>query len=456
MKMVQIGRITDAGKAAYRNLIESTASVADTTERVRGARAILSNPEFCSTVPGAGMIDLDARFETAHDFARHVYPAIMKAGYATLLEPGVNTFLYLAFIDQLIKKNARVLNAYFLDDRRTADGSISRQRNMRNTIYVHLMFYHFHHKDERVCKYLLAGHPSVLANHEERIAQRPTILSSAGAIELVLAMFYNPKTGHLHRTPPMGRDARAKPKDPNSALKELSVIVFAQYARNYDLSRMTARQMFDLVPDTKGLKPYKQHALRWFEQADAQLAEDPSKLSAIVAAEPPTEHLAPNVASAEPDGMLEHGAAGEDDETASEIRSQSLDQFAELIEGNLNASLTKETTRVYRMNNGETIRLFVSKPHRTTHEPFIHVSPQHFDNDWLAVIASGRNYGWIIPTRHVRPFLERLPFSSRRDRQVWWNVIFDTRSGVDCVRLTTKETLSVGDFRRTFGETVGA
>jgi hypothetical protein len=266
MRQIQISRMTEAGKAAFRSLIESMSIVEDVSERVAPAFALISNPRFCEPVPGAGSIDLDARFATSLDFAQHVYPAMLAAGPSTLVDPGINLFLYLAYADQLLQKRARVIANYFLDDRTPEKEGNGKAylRNMRNTIYVHLTFYHFHHKNHRICSSLLSGRPCILANHEERISQRPQIVSSPGAIELVLAMFYNPKTGNLHRSPSAGRDPRSRVKDPNSALKELSVIVFGQCARNYDLSRMTAQQMFALVPDTKGLKPYKQHALRWF------------------------------------------------------------------------------------------------------------------------------------------------------------------------------------------------
>jgi hypothetical protein len=269
-----IGSVNAAGIEAFKQLIAETRKVAATTERRAGADAILANPDYIEAVEGAGTIDTSARFETSFDLVEHIYDAIAVLGPASLKNRGIVVFLYLTYIDQLVDRSARNVIAYILD---TKDkGTIGVHRNYRNGVYAHLMLFHHYRHNARVCRALMRGKPNVLGNILEKIMQRPNIMAAEGSVELIVAMFVDPATGKNRRAP----SKKSGGKNANKALSELSVIVFGQYARNYDISRMTGLEMLALVPATKGLAPYKKHAVKWFEEkrkeeaAAADVADD--------------------------------------------------------------------------------------------------------------------------------------------------------------------------------------
>lgn len=270
MTTVQIARINTEGRAAVRSLLEMTSKVTDPTERREAALSIIANPAYVETVPGAGFIDLDARFPTAYDYARYVHPLIAPLGESVFLDTGINLFLLLAHIDQHVQASAKVVDNYFVDER--TKGGTGSKRNYRNAIHVHLSLYHYHNENEPVCRTLLAGPPSEITMAEDRIAQRTAIMVSKGAIELIIAMFFDPATGRNRRTPAPSKGSKTRNKNVNEALKELSVIVFGQCSRNYDVARMNAKQILSLVPDTRGLLPYKKHAKKWFAARSSELA----------------------------------------------------------------------------------------------------------------------------------------------------------------------------------------
>jgi hypothetical protein len=264
--IIHIGRVNAAGRAAARGLLTSTDVVSDPKERLEAARAIITNPDYVEAVPGLGDIDLDARFGTAWDFAEYIHPAIASVGDSVFLDTGINIFLLLAYVDQLVPAAARKVDHYFVDERgQTGNGA---KRNYRNAIYVHLSLFHMHSHND-VCRMLLAGHPSEITMAEDQIAQRPAVKSATGAIEAIVGMFFDPRTGKRRRTPAKAKGSSIPNKNVNDALKELSVIVFSQCARNYDITRMSGLQILAMVPDTPGLKPYKKHAKAWLTSREA-------------------------------------------------------------------------------------------------------------------------------------------------------------------------------------------
>jgi len=264
MNIVPVMEATDAGTEAFRAFITETHLVDDPKDRFERARAMLADPLLFRVVPGAGSIDLDARFDTAYDFVRHVAPAIDPLGQAGIRNKGINIFLYLAYVDQVVKAKSRVADSYFLDER--TKGGTSSLRNYRNSIYVHLSVYALHRDSELICRTLLGSAPGELNNACERVAQSSSIISSKGALELVILMFFDLEKGGNRRTPKTPKGSRVRNKNANNALKELSAIVFTQCARNYDIGRMSARQMFDLVPPTRGLAPWKKLAEPLFRE----------------------------------------------------------------------------------------------------------------------------------------------------------------------------------------------
>ncbi len=260
-----IGRVNAAGRAAARDLLTSTTVVTDPKERLAAAHAIIANPGYVDAVPGLGEIDLNARFGSAWEFASYVHPLIAPVGDSVFLDTGINIFLLLAYIDQLVPASARKVDHYFVDERgQNGNGA---KRNYRNAIYVHLSLYHMHSHND-VCRIVLAGHPSEITMAEDQIAQRPAVKSATGAIEAIVALFFDPRTGKRRRTPTKAKGSSIPNKNVNDALKELSVIVFSQCARNYDITRMTGLQILSMVPDTPGLKPYKKHAKAWLMSRD--------------------------------------------------------------------------------------------------------------------------------------------------------------------------------------------
>lgn len=275
MTLIQIARINAEGRAAVRSLLEMTSKVSDPSERREAAHSIMLNPAFVEVIPAAGLIDLDERFATAYDYASYIHPRIAPLGESALLDTGINLFLLLAHIDQHVAANAKVIDNYFVEER--TNGGKGSKRNYRNAIHVHLSLYRYHRDNEAVCRTLLAGLPSAITMAEDRIAQRTAIMVSPGAIELIIAMFFDPATGKNRRTPPTTKGSKFPNKNVNDGLKELSVIVFGQCARNYDVARMSAKQILALVPDTKGLLPYKKYAKKWFA---ARALEETSALTA--------------------------------------------------------------------------------------------------------------------------------------------------------------------------------
>jgi hypothetical protein len=265
-KFIPIGRISADGCAAVRELLTTSLVVSDPKERLEAAHAIIMNPAYVEAIPGLGDIDLDIRFDSAWDFAAYVHPRIVSAGDSVFLDTGVNIFLLLAYIDQLVPASARKVDHYFVDERgQNGNGA---KRNYRNALYVHLTLYHMHHHND-VCRILLSGHPSEITMAEDRIAQRPAVKAATGAIEAIVGMFFDPRTGKRRRTPAKAKGSSIPNKNVNDALKELSVIVFSQCARNYDIARMSGLQILAMVPDTPGLKPYKKHAKAWLTSREA-------------------------------------------------------------------------------------------------------------------------------------------------------------------------------------------
>ena len=265
MRLHVLSTLTAAGEIAFEKLRDDFHVVDHPSRRNPEAARIINDPALCQPVPGGGMIDLDARFDTGLDFARHVYPAMIGNGQGQLSDRGTIMFLYLAYVDQLWKETARVISSYKLDDK-SADSS-GMLRNSRNTAFAYLSLYHFHKDSGGVCEALLSGKPSEMQASVERIAQSPRVMNSRGVMEVVIAMFINQTTGEFKKKPKPSKLSGPHPKKAFDAMREMTVVVFDQLARNYNVSLMTAEQIFAIVPDTKGLAPFKQHAVRWFAAA---------------------------------------------------------------------------------------------------------------------------------------------------------------------------------------------
>lgn len=257
MATTRIKEATEAGRDAVRAFLEETYAVEDRRARRARAMAMIEDPSLFREVPGAGEIDLDARFATALDFVRHVAPAIDPLGPAGIRNKGVILFLYMAYVDQLVKETARVVDTYFIDER--SKGGTSNIRNYRNAVFVHLWVFNLHRNNDMICGALLGSAPGVLNNACDRVAQSNVVIGSAAMLEVVIRMFFDPRKGGYRKLPKGG--PRQKPKkNVQNAMKELAAIVFKQCALNYDIGRMSARQLFRLVPSTPGLKPYKKFA----------------------------------------------------------------------------------------------------------------------------------------------------------------------------------------------------
>lgn len=275
MNMHPICTLTPAGWLAFDAFRDEYAIVKDVADRIPAARKIMANPNLCQPVPGCGEIDLDARFDTGLDFARHVYPALISNGQGQLSDPGTIMFLYLAYVDQLWRDVARVISSYKLDDK--SSDSSGMRRNSRNTAFAYLTLYHFHQDDERVCKALLSGKPYEMQASVERIAQNPKVMNSRGMMELVIAMFLDQNTGRFKKKPAPSKRSGANPKKAYDAMREMTVVVFDQLAKNYNVSLMSAREIFAITPDTRGLAPFKLHAQKWFADGGEQPSSSTKK-----------------------------------------------------------------------------------------------------------------------------------------------------------------------------------
>lgn len=262
MAMTMMKRMNEHGIVATIAMLKAMKIVADPAERIAAAQAILADPKNYETLDVEGAeIDPEARFSTALDFVRHVHPALKRTGPAYLRDRGLNAFLVLTYVDQIVGSKARDVIDYVVKDKGSKDGG--RMRNYRNAVFVFLTVYDRHGANEDVCRCLLEVPLNELKNTMERLAQQNKVMSSTACLELVLAMFYNRATGRPRRAP-RSKSVRHKTKSISHALQELSLIVFKQCARNYDISRMTAEQMFRLVPNTHGLAPWKKYAEEWF------------------------------------------------------------------------------------------------------------------------------------------------------------------------------------------------
>lgn len=268
MNLKQICALTEKGEEAFRLLVKETATVTDPAERKAMAAAIIADPELCIAVEGAGFIDLDMKFGTALEFARHVHEAILPLGTAGIRNRGINLFLYCAYIDQLMKGRARLADSYFLDERAKGQ-AISIIRNYRNAAFVFLSLYHLHRDDPAICPVLLGQAPNELGNALEKIAQNNNVMGSSAILDLVVRMFFDPDKGGYRKAP--SKKSR-KGKNAGKALQELSSILFSQCARNYDIGRMTAQQMLRLVPNTIGLSGWKRYAEASFASEEASAA----------------------------------------------------------------------------------------------------------------------------------------------------------------------------------------
>lgn len=267
---VQLGSINShAGREAFLKLRSDYEVVNDPMERLEAARAIIANPAFSSPVPGGGMIDLDAHFPTAYDYAKAILPAIEQAGAAWLSDPGVVMWLYLAHASQLISKEARVATSYVLDSADMDDGH--KRRNNRNTVFVHLTFFKHYRDDELLCRTILGTPPNVMNNAIERFAQSPKNMLTPAWVGGAFAMFFDPETMKYHKKPRKRKDCPA-PKSAFWALREFTVVL-GQYGKNYHFPGMSAEEIVNLLPDTKGLAPFKKHAAAWFARMKAQKDE---------------------------------------------------------------------------------------------------------------------------------------------------------------------------------------
>lgn len=270
MTLVQMKRMTEQGIAASIAMLTTMKLVSHPSERIGPAQAILADPKNYEVVEAEGaQIDPGSRFETALDFVRHVHPALKLTGPAHLRDRGLNAFIVLTYVDQIVGIKARDPIDYVVKDKGSKDGG--RMRNYRNAPYVYLSLYDLHGDNPDVCRCLLNVPLNQLGNTMERLAQQNKVMSSTACLELVLSMFYHRATGRP-RNRPRAASSRRKVKNISNALQELSLIVFKQCALNYDISRMTAEQMFRLVPNTHGLAPWKKHAEEWFA---AERAKEP-------------------------------------------------------------------------------------------------------------------------------------------------------------------------------------
>lgn len=262
MRMTTLKRMTERGISAALEMLQETKTVADPAERVARALEILLDPKNYEVIEVEdAVVDADAVFPTALDFVRHVHPALKKIGGAYLRDRGVNAFLVLLYIDQIVGPKARDVVDYVIKDK--GSKTAGRMRNYRNAVFVYLSLYDLHGDNPDVCRCLLNVPLNQLGNTMERLAQQNKVMSSTACLELVLSMFYHRATGKP-RNRPRSTNNRRKVKSISHALQELSLIVFKQCARNYDISRMSAEQMFRLVPNTHGLLPWKKYAEEWF------------------------------------------------------------------------------------------------------------------------------------------------------------------------------------------------
>jgi len=267
MNLKRLGSITAKGEVAFRNLMTEMAVVSDPLERRERALAIISDPELCNPVPDAPFIDLDMRFASALEFAKHVYEAIAPLGTSGIRDRGINLFIFCAYIDQLAKGKARKLDNYFLDERSKGETI----RNYRNAVFVFLSLYHYHRKDALICPVLLRKPANELGNVLERIAQSQKLFASQEALRLVVFMFFDVEKMQ-QRKPPRTKRGKTESTDVAlaKALKELSSILFVQLTRTYEVSRMTAKQLFDSLHDTDGLGGWKRYAEAAFAHGDRQ------------------------------------------------------------------------------------------------------------------------------------------------------------------------------------------
>ncbi|MCV9963686.1 hypothetical protein OIU34_17435 [Pararhizobium sp. BT-229] len=262
---ITVRRLNDAGMDAFRALLTEMKIVEAPSDRIERARAIIADPAFTEAAPGAGEVTLGLEFPTAKDHTAHVYNAIKDCGPGVVSDRGVIGFLYLAHIEQLIGLEARTLSAYDLGMK--SEGSVKISRNYRNHLWVRLTFHSLYGDDGFIMKALFGGKVHEHSDAADRMAQRPAAIGSKAYIMLNIAMFFERETGRL-RKKPRTKGAKGKIKSAKEAMVEMSV-VFGQYARNYAVSRMSALQLLDIIPDTVGLRPYKQFAKAELTEAAA-------------------------------------------------------------------------------------------------------------------------------------------------------------------------------------------
>jgi len=85
--------------------------------------------------------------------------------------------------------------------------------------------------------------------------QKPDLVSSRGAVELIAAMLIEPGTSDFRRVE--AAPGGAAPLPGGAALDRLSRTLFTQCACNFDVENMTARQLLSLVPQDGGLDHWR-------------------------------------------------------------------------------------------------------------------------------------------------------------------------------------------------------
>jgi len=266
----KIRELNAAGLAAARELFLSTQNVQDPAERSARAREIALDPAFGQEVRTAGFIDLDARFECIEDHTRHIHEALAPAGQGAISNVGIIAFLYLCHIAQLVGPKARKMEAYFLDEK--SRGSVRIGRAYRNALWVRLTIFDRFKGNDFILKPLFTGPLHENSDSIERLAMRPAAVRSEAYMMLNIAMFYDQATGKKRRKPQVRGTSRSV-KNVKEAMKEFSV-VFGQCERNYAIALMPTEDLLAILPDTKGLKPYKKIARRVLEDIRASAASD--------------------------------------------------------------------------------------------------------------------------------------------------------------------------------------
>lgn len=271
MTTIAVGRLTAAGLLALRDHIADTKEC-DPETRARNARWIIETATHCQPVEGAGSIDLSFRPATLLALAEHVAPAIAPLGEAAVSDAGINGFLTVAFMESVVGKKARIAATYVLDG---LEGETSKVRNYRNALFCGMNLYS-RHGESGIARRFLLGKPFKLQNALEKLSQAPRVLASRSAVELSALVFLTEK-GNFRKPRKQDKDDKTLPG--SKAFQVLSAALFSQVSLNYDVERMSVKQLFRLVPETPQLSTWK----AMLRESDPNFAPAPAPAFAMAA-----------------------------------------------------------------------------------------------------------------------------------------------------------------------------